>query len=91
MQVQLNIFGEEVPLSEIKLKEEKVHIENFRQKHGYNKRSKCRDCKYLVAYQSAVRMYEKCQKQGITAKDISSSDYACRLFEEKERLNDNRV
>lgn len=85
---QLNIYGEEIPISEIKKSEfrgKETFKEKFRRFHGYDKNHKCKDCMHFKQFHYNNKNYFKCEKLKITnsiATDIRKSDVACNLYKE---------
>lgn len=85
--MQLDLFGREVPVSQIALggkggRREKIK-DCFRKMHGFDENHTCGECRF-VTRMTLGRTYIKCEKIGVThsdATDIRLSDKACDLFE----------
>lgn len=62
----------------------------FRRVYGYDEKHRCKDCAHLCSYQ-ANRKWYKCEKMGKSASsatDIRLKDFACKLYEPRERSED---
>lgn len=85
---QLDIFGNEIPLSKIESlsgpKRDKKK-EAFRKAYGFNEAHTCDECVFHVVIANNGE-YHKCLKLGLSHSrftDICGSDKACLLFKEK--------
>lgn len=86
--LQLDIFGNEIPINEIFKSDKKTTIgrkKDFREKHGYDHSVTCGTCKNFISCQLNTTIVYKCKKIGINSKsntNISSMDIGCDLYEE---------
>ena len=85
---QIDIFGNDVPVSFIETKPRKSIRQMFRDQCGYDHSHICKDCKHLVCNRYNYKNYYKCDLMGITdseATDIRLKDVACGMWEKEER------
>jgi hypothetical protein len=84
--LQLDIFGNEIPVERIAEKKPQETIKNrWRRMYGYDEAHRCGDCKYLCKYATNDSHYYKCNLMGISASeatDIRLKDVACKRWEE---------
>lgn len=88
MEKQIDIFGNEIDINDLeKTTKPKTKSFNaiFRDKHGYDKKHHCRECKYLIQHIANTIMYCKCEMKGIGSSNHNGTEYACDLFEEDKK------
>ena len=89
IQVQSNIFGEEIPIEEVDgLKFNRETIKGrFRRLYGYDENKRCGDCRYLCKTSTNSHTFYKCNLIGISASeatDIRLRDPACSRWESSD-------
>lgn len=88
MMEQVDIFGDNIPLSEVNPKEKRNIKENFRVRYGLDFSHRCGDCKHIICIINRGRRYYKCRLIGIshsTATDIYLKDISCRQWAERRK------
>lgn len=89
--LQLDIFGNEIPVERIAEKKPQETIKNrWRRMYGYDEAHRCGDCMYLCKYSTNDSHYYKCNLMGISASeatDIHLKDVACKRWEKDERAD----
>lgn len=85
MDVQTDIFGNEIPVDE--LKSSGTIKGRFRAINGFDEGHRCEFCRYLCLYRTDSHTYYKCNMMGISSNeetDISPNDPACKKYEERK-------
>lgn len=84
--LQLDIFGNEIPVEQIVEKKPQESIKSrWRRMYGYDEEHRCGDCKYLCKYATNDSHYYKCNLMGISASeatDIRLKDVACKRWKD---------
>lgn len=93
--LQLDIFGNEIPVERIAEKKPQETIKNrWRRMYGYDEAHRCGDCKYKCKYSSGDFSGYKCNLMGISASeatDIHLKDVACKRWEDaNQRRHDDK-
>lgn len=83
--MQLDLHGNEIPLSKIQREKGKqpTYKSQFRGLYGVRTDHQCKECRFAVQVRYS-KTYYKCEKLGFTsspATDIRLKDFACNLFE----------
>ncbi|WP_427340927.1 hypothetical protein [Caloranaerobacter sp. DY30410] len=82
---QLNIWGEEVEVKEIRRKGRRY--KTMQELYGYTEGKICKTCKYLMRIDYHGKRYYKCQQWFVSksaATDIRLKNKACGKYEESE-------
>lgn len=84
MILQTDIFGKSIDINIIDKKTS--YYRDFRLKHGFDDKARCKSCKYLIKKCYQNKIYYKCSKLGVTnsrATDIRLKHFSCDLYEKQ--------